>query len=131
MLRSAFAFHADPKLGYQRMPKQPPGYIHHDKSAGIIAGMAVSIAIMVLVTGLRLSLRFFKAGLRSGADDWVLMPAATLAMMYPILQIVMVTHGGGGKHVWDVTYAEYNLFNSVSIEENVVHHPMLTCSSWE
>jgi hypothetical protein len=36
-----------------------------------------------------------------------------MAILYPILQIAMVVHGGGGKHTWDVTYAEYYLFNKV------------------
>lgn len=36
-----------------------------------------------------------------------------MAILYPALQIAMVTHGGGGKHTWDVTYAEYYIFNKV------------------
>jgi hypothetical protein len=36
-----------------------------------------------------------------------------MATLYPILQIAMVVHGGGGKHTWDVTYAEYYTFNKV------------------
>jgi len=39
--------------------------------------------------------------------------AQIMAMLYPILQIAMVAHGGGGKHTWDVTYAEYYVFNKV------------------
>lgn len=36
-----------------------------------------------------------------------------MAILYPTLQIVMVVRGGGGKHTWDVTYAEYYMFNKV------------------
>lgn len=36
-----------------------------------------------------------------------------MATLYPILQIAMVVHGGGGKHTWNVTYAEYYTFNKV------------------
>jgi hypothetical protein len=39
--------------------------------------------------------------------------AQIMATLYPILQIAMVVHGGGGKHTWDVTYAEYYTFNKV------------------
>jgi hypothetical protein len=39
--------------------------------------------------------------------------AQIMAMLYPILQIAMVVHGGAGKHTWDVTYAEYYIFNKV------------------
>ena len=44
-------------------------------------------------------------------------------MIYPILQIAMVVHGGGGKHTWDVTYAEYYVFNKVwkSPRQNMLH----------
>lgn len=38
-----------------------------------------------------------------------------MAIAYPGLQIAMIRHGGGGKHAWDVTYAEYNIFNWVSL----------------
>lgn len=39
--------------------------------------------------------------------------AQIMAILYPALQIAMVVSGGGGKHTWDVTYAEYYTFNKV------------------
>lgn len=81
MYRAAFHFTADPDKGYTLMPSRPQGYQYNDKQAGILAGMAVSVGIMIVFTITRLLLRFFKSGLRSGADDWVLMPGAVSCMM--------------------------------------------------
>ncbi|THZ80272.1 hypothetical protein D6C84_07554 [Aureobasidium pullulans] len=115
MYRAAYAFDKDPSKGYLFVPKRPTHYEYNDKQAGIIAGMSVAIAIMFLTTVLRLALRQFKTGVRWGADDWVLIPGVIMAILYPALQIAMVTHGGGGKHTWDVTYAEYYIFNKLAI----------------
>ncbi|KAI5243437.1 hypothetical protein E4T43_04126 [Aureobasidium subglaciale] len=115
MYRAAYSFNKDPSKGYLFVPKKPDHYEYDDKQAGIILGMAVAIAIMFLTTALRLALRQFKTGVRFGADDWILMPAVIMAILYPILQIAMVTRGGGGKHTWDVTYAEYYIFNKLAI----------------
>lgn len=49
-----------------------------------------------------------------------------MAMLYPILQIAMVVHGGGGKHTWDVTYAEYYTFNKVRSPLTSKHDTLLT-----
>ncbi|KAI5198180.1 hypothetical protein E4T39_06935 [Aureobasidium subglaciale] len=115
MYRAAYSFNKDPSVGYLFVPKKPDNYEYNDKQAGIILGMAVAIAIMFLTTALRLALRQFKTGVRFGADDWILIPAVIMAILYPILQIVMVTRGGGGRHTWDVTYAEYYTFNKLAI----------------
>ena len=115
MYRAAYHFAADPSRGYTLMPSQPEGYRYNDKRGGIVAGMIIAMVIMMFFTVTRLSLRFFRAGLMSGADDYMLIPGACLAFVYPVLQLVMVTQGGGGKHVWDVTYDEYNLFNKVCL----------------
>jgi hypothetical protein len=34
----------------------------------------------------------------------------SIAVTYPILQILMVVQGGAGHHVWEVTYAQYNVY---------------------
>lgn len=36
-----------------------------------------------------------------------------LAVAYPVLQIAIVKYGGGGKHMYDVTYHEFYMFNWV------------------
>ncbi|KAI4717428.1 hypothetical protein E4T48_06380 [Aureobasidium sp. EXF-10727] len=115
MYRAAYAFNKDPSKGYLFVPRKPENYEYNDKQASIIVGMALAIVIMMFTTALRLTLRRFKTGVRWGADDWILIPAAIMAMLYPILQIAMVVRGGGGKHTWDVTYAEYYTFNKLAI----------------
>lgn len=121
----------DADNGYTFLPKRPAGYEYEDKQTGIIIGMSICIFVMFFVSGARLGLRLFRTGLRWGADDWVLIPGAVrntlpppdlgftnehlqiMAITYPALQIAMVIDGGGGRHIWDVTYAQYNLFNWV------------------
>lgn len=34
----------------------------------------------------------------------------SIAVTYPILQILMVVQGGAGHHVWEVTYSQYNVY---------------------
>ncbi|CAD0100069.1 unnamed protein product [Aureobasidium mustum] len=109
MYRTAYAFNKDPSKGYLFVPKKPTDYGYNDKQASIIVGMAMAIVIMLSTTTLRLVLRYFKSGVRWGADDWV------MAILYPTLQIAMIVLGGGGKHAWDVTYAEYYTFNKLAI----------------
>ncbi|GME62570.1 hypothetical protein GTA08_BOTSDO13540 [Neofusicoccum parvum] len=115
MLRAVHMGNVDADKGYNFLPKRPAGYQYEDKRAGIIIGMSVCIFVMVVVTSARLGLRLFRTGLRWGADDWMLIPGALMAITYPALQIAMVTHGGGGKHTWDVTYEEYNTFNWLGV----------------
>ncbi|KAI4745854.1 hypothetical protein E4T50_03817 [Aureobasidium sp. EXF-12298] len=105
MYRAAYAFDKDASKGYLFVPKKPENYEYNDKQASIIVGMVMAIVIMLFTTALRLALRQFRTGVRWGADDWVLIPGA----------IAMVVHGGGGKHTWDVTYAEYYIFNKLAI----------------
>ncbi|KAL1651895.1 hypothetical protein SLS58_000018 [Diplodia intermedia] len=113
------AVHLDGKLdaekGYSLLPKRPDDYQYEEKRAAIIAGMSVCIFVMVSVTVARLAVRLFRTGVRWGADDWMLIPGAIMAIAYPAIQIAMVVHGGGGKHSWDVTYAEYNDFNWLGV----------------
>lgn len=33
-----------------------------------------------------------------------------MCFLYPIFQIIMVVDGGGGTHIWDVTYTQYRTF---------------------
>ncbi|OJD40604.1 uncharacterized protein BKCO1_1000445 [Diplodia corticola] len=113
------AVHLDGKLdadkGFSLLPKRPDSYQYEEKRASIIAAMSVCIFVMVSVTVARLAVRLFRTGVRWGADDWMLIPGAIMAIAYPIIQIAMVEYGGGGKHSWDVTYAEYNDFNWLGV----------------
>ncbi|KAG9858161.1 hypothetical protein KCU68_g806, partial [Aureobasidium melanogenum] len=115
MYRAAYAFNKDSSKGYLFVPRKPADYEYNDKQASIIVGMVVAIVVMLSTTILRLALRHFKTGVRWGLDDWVLLPGVIMAILYPTLQIVMVVRGGGGKHTWDVAYAEYYTFNKLAI----------------
>ncbi|KAF2145321.1 uncharacterized protein K452DRAFT_220412 [Aplosporella prunicola CBS 121167] len=106
---------ADPGKGYNFLPKQPQGYEYEDRKTATIIGMSFVMFIMIIATGTRLSVRLFRSGLRWGSDDWMLIPGAIMAIAYPALQIAMVVYGGGGKHTWDVTYEEYNIFNWLGV----------------
>lgn len=85
MYRAAYSFDKDPSKGYLFVPKKPDDYVYNDRQAGIIAGMIVAIAIMFLTTSLRLALRQFKAGVRWGIDDWVLIPGVVCEDLISIL----------------------------------------------
>ena len=134
ILHSAGLNNVDPERGAKIPPPRPsPAQYHFEtKGPGIIAGMSVSIVIMVAITGSRLLLRLFKTGLRWGSDDWLIIPGVVrysilswmivadrtpsrqaLAIAWPALQIAMVQYGGAGKHLYDVTYHEFYMFKWV------------------
>ncbi len=64
----------DPKNGLPMMLKPPPGYHHETRGPGIIAAMSVAIAVVTIITGTRLCLRYFRRDLRWGWDDWMIIP---------------------------------------------------------
>ncbi len=67
---------ADPSKGVKVQPSRPPPdmYRFESKATGIVAGMVVSIIIMLAVTIARLMIRYMKANLKWGYDDWLIMP---------------------------------------------------------
>ena len=94
-------------------PFRPNNYHFETRAPGIIAGLSVCIAIIITVTLTRLYLRFFVRSLRFGPDDYIMIPAFFLAVAYPSLQIAMIKYGGAGKHMFDITYQEYNTYKVV------------------
>lgn len=98
-----FPFHA---------PPNPPPY--HSRGPSIVTASAVTIALVMAITTLRLSLRYFRRDLRIGYDDFVIIPAALGVGVWFALQIAMSSVGGGGKHMYDVTYEEIDHFSTVS-----------------
>lgn len=73
---------ADPNDGYTIAPAIPNTRSQGDEGRHIIAGMIVCIVVMVVATCTRLGVRFFRAGIRSGADDWMLIPAAVCLFQF-------------------------------------------------
>jgi len=59
----------DPALGAFIPPERPANYVLEDRGPGILASMSVAIAVMIIVTGLRLGVRVFNRGLTAGWDD--------------------------------------------------------------
>jgi hypothetical protein len=75
-LLTAFGAKTDPLLGAIIPPLRPDNYVYETRQPFIIAGMSVSIAIMILVTGTRLFTRLYVKGLQFGLDDLTIIPAA-------------------------------------------------------
>ncbi|KAK2607481.1 hypothetical protein N8I77_006149 [Diaporthe amygdali] len=110
IFRSVGLFSANASRGWITVPSEPAGYQYETKQPGIIAGMVIVILLISVVTATRLALRYYSTKMVFGSDDWVILVAASIAVTYPILQILMVVQGGAGHHVWEVTYAEYNVY---------------------
>ncbi len=79
----------------------------------MIASTSVAMALVILITGARLGLRYFRRDLKVGYDDWVIVPAALATIAYMAIAIGMVVYGGAGKHIYDMTYEEADWFYSV------------------
>ena len=79
----------------------------------MIASTSAAMALVILITGARLGLRFFRRDLKVGIDDFVIVPAALTAVAYFALAIGMVVYGGAGKHIYDLTYEELDWFYEV------------------
>jgi hypothetical protein len=97
----------DPKGGAIVPPFRPDDYTFETKGPAIIAGLSICLVVILAVTLTRLVLRLVVPRLHFGADDWIMIPALVLAVAYPSLQIAMITMGGAGKHMFDITYQEY------------------------
>jgi hypothetical protein len=108
----------DPALGVTLSPPRPDDYSFETKGPGIIAGLSLSIAIITLVTGLRLCLRLFHPRLKWGLDDSLMVAGWFMALVYPAVQIAMVVYGGAGKHIYDVSYGEYYIYKWVGMVQS-------------
>lgn len=100
----------DPSQGFPMQLQPPPNYKYETRGPGMVAGVSVAIVFVILITSTRLGLRAFRKDLKWGLDDWLIIPAAIGAIGWLGCVIGMVTHGGNGKHLWDVTYLEYYWF---------------------
>ncbi|KAF2402858.1 hypothetical protein EJ06DRAFT_311298 [Trichodelitschia bisporula] len=122
MLMSAGLYKADPAKGTKANPPRPAAdqYVSETKGPGIIVGLVICLLVMVGITGTRLYLRIFNKRLKFGLDDVLIIPGVLLATVYPAIQIAMVQYGGGGRHVYDVTYQEYHIFHWLSAVAQIV-----------
>ncbi|KAI1862947.1 hypothetical protein JX265_008993 [Neoarthrinium moseri] len=112
----------DPALGYTRAAKKPyDDYTYTSKTPGIITGLSIVIIAIVLSTGTRLFLRASMSQMRFGADDWATIAAAAMGITYTVCQIIMATRGGG-NHIWDATYEDYNVFNYYGVIDKPIFY---------
>ena len=93
--------------------KTPPGARHDSRQAGLIASMAVLMSLVTVITGTRLSLRLFRKDLKWGLDDWAIILGLVGVLAWCSLVLALATVGGAGKHMYDLTYAEFEEFISV------------------
>lgn len=63
----------------------------------IIAALSVAIALVLLITGTRIGLRFFRRDLRWGYDDIAIIPAAIGAIAWLGCAIGMASQGGSSS----------------------------------
>ncbi|CAG7557580.1 unnamed protein product [Fusarium equiseti] len=88
-------------------PENPPD---ETKVPSILAGMIIVILAIVVPTVARLMIRLRGARTQFGLDDWAIICAASLATIYPILVIAMLFQTGAGRHTYESTYEQYNLY---------------------
>ncbi len=105
-----FGIPGNPSEGVAIPPSPPPNRNYANKGPGVIAGVSIAILIIIVVTGGRLFARYNRLSSRLGWDDAFIMVAAALAIAWLGVVIAMVTQGGSGQHIYNITYHEYSLW---------------------
>ncbi|KZL78414.1 integral membrane protein [Colletotrichum tofieldiae] len=113
----------DPSLGYVFAAKEPENAVHESKQPAIIAGMVIVMLAIIVPTAARLWVRGRGAHTKFGWDDWVLCVGATLGVIYPILQIIVVVDAGGGTHTWENTYDDYQFYSYYLTVCRLLYYP--------
>ncbi|KAK9770269.1 hypothetical protein AB5N19_07723 [Seiridium cardinale] len=112
----------DPALGYTRAAQKPyDDFTYTSKTPGIIVGLSIVIIAIVAATSARLFLRAAMSQMRFGTDDWATIVAAAMGITYTVCQIIMATKGGG-NHIWDATYEDYNVFNYYGVIDKPIFY---------
>ncbi|KAI1068730.1 hypothetical protein NW752_008124 [Fusarium irregulare] len=88
-------------------PENPPD---ETKVPSILAGMIIVILAIVVPTVARVMIRLKGSRTQFGLDDWAIICAASLATVYPILVIAMLFQTGAGRHTYESSYEQYNLY---------------------
>lgn len=92
---------------------RPSHVSHHSRAPGMIIGSSFAIVFVIIITCSRLWVRIYR--LRAfGADDVVIIPAATACVAYLALAIANESAGCMGKHIFNCTYAEVTWYFLVS-----------------
>ncbi|KAJ4416052.1 hypothetical protein N0V82_006975 [Gnomoniopsis sp. IMI 355080] len=99
----------DPALGYVLAAKDN-GANDGSKRPAVIGGLITCLVAISTVTIARLGLRASMSQMRFGLDDWATIAAAAMGLTYTTCQLIMAIKGGG-DHIWQHTYEDYNIFN--------------------
>ncbi|TDZ27869.1 hypothetical protein C8035_v008654 [Colletotrichum spinosum] len=113
----------DPSLGYVFAARKPENAVHESKQGAIIAGMVIAMVAILGVTAARLVVKRNGKQTKFGWDDWVIVAATMLAIVYPILQIVVVVDAGGGLHTWERTYDDYQFYSYYLAICRIMYYP--------
>ena len=105
-----FGIPGNPSEGVAIPPSAPPHRSYANRGPGVIAGVSIAILTIVVVTGGRLFARYSHFGSRLGWDDALIMVAAAFAIAWHGVILAMVTQGGTGQHIYNITYHEYDLW---------------------
>ena len=76
-----FKVAADPNLGYIFAPKIPPGAVHETKQPAIIAGMCITLLVILVPTIARLWIKMRSHQTNLGMDDYAIGAAAVKASL--------------------------------------------------
>lgn len=105
----------NPANGFPLPIHAPPGNPPYQSIGPAIIGSACVVTFLVLlITGTRLSLRYFRKYLKIECDYYVIISAALGVVSWFSLAIVIVVKGGAGQHIYDITYMEVYWFYKVS-----------------
>lgn len=105
-----FGIPGDPSEGVAIPPSAPPNRNYANKGPGVIAGCSIAILTIIVVTGGRLFARYSHFSSRLRWDDALIMVAAAFVIAWHGVVVAMVTQGGSGQHIYNITYHEYNLW---------------------
>ena len=103
----------NPSHGFPLTVSRPVNSHYASRGPAMVASTVVAMVLMVLITGARLYLRYFRRDLKVGYDDFLIIPAALASFAYMAIAIGQVVYGGAGKHVYDLTYQELDWFFKV------------------
>ncbi|KAF4814888.1 hypothetical protein CGCSCA5_v007400 [Colletotrichum siamense] len=100
---------ANPMKGYFLAAKPPADYTYETRLPSILAGLIFVILAIAIPTAGRVGLRLKRGStMQFGWDDWTIIIAALVALVYPIAQITSLAAGAAAVHTWEVTYEQYN-----------------------
>ena len=90
----------------------PSDATYDDFSTTLIIGSSFALALITLITGIRLWARASRHNF--GIDDWVIVPGALGCVVYHAIDIASATVGDVGRHDADCTYQQISWGRRVS-----------------